>query len=288
MIYSKMRGVVVAGVLSAVLFASPPESKALFDWLWPANQCASPIATTYAMPYAANRVSWTPSYGVTSTCNPLLASSCGYGVHRVAAVQPAVSACNPCGSAVTATYRTTYRPFWSWWAARPRLFGRPTYQTVSYTPYVTYPPASTTSCYPSSSTTCGPSLCNPCGGIGSVCGSVGSSCATGSCDPVVSGTTVPSLGTTPTWNGGPSPIEGGGGTSTFRHENGSEPSQGLQPTPDASTEPATTNPPMLINPKSQTAAKPLRLATFWRPVSAPAQTPARPSIDVGGWRASRD
>ena len=290
MVHSRMRSVVVACGLATAVFASPPESKALFDWLCPANRCGPPAATTYAPPYAANRISWTPSYGISSTCNPSLPGSCGYGTYQVAAAEPAVSACNPCGACVTATYRTTYRPFLAWWAARPRLFSPATYQTVSYRPCVSSCPTPSVTCYPASCASYCPSPCNPCGALGSVCGTVGASCPTGSCAPITSGTTVPSSGTTPGWSGTPSTTEGGSGTSTYRQETTSEPDAELQPRPDDSTEPGSTYPPMLINPDSQTATRPLRLATFSRPVSGsvPVQTPATPLIDVGGWRASRD
>jgi len=291
MVHLKMRSVVVAGGVAMVLFASPPESRALFDWLCPANRCGPATATTYALPYAANRISWTPGYGISSTCNPLLPGSCGYGTQAVAASQPAVSAGVPCGACVTATYRTTYRPFLSWWAARPRLLDWATYRQVSYTPCVTCGPASCVTCCPASCATYCPSPCDPCGGLGSVCGTVGASCPTGSCAPISSGTAVPGASTAPTWSGGSSTTERGG-TSTFRQgtEPTPEPESELQPTPDASTEPASPRAPMLIHPDRQTAARPLRLAAFARAASgsAPANTSARPAIDTGGWRASHD
>jgi len=78
--------------------------------MMPVTACAPACGVTPA-PYHANRMMWTPSYGIASTCNPLAARSCGYGV--VTAMTPVAVGGAPCGTYLAATpvATTTYRPF---------------------------------------------------------------------------------------------------------------------------------------------------------------------------------
>jgi hypothetical protein len=59
----------------------------------------------------------------------------------------------------------------------------------------------------------------------------------------------------------------------------------LRAEPDAGTGPAPLRTPHLINPDSQTPARPVRTAVYTREVRRPS---APADLDTGGWRASSD
>lgn len=293
MSYLKTRSLFVACSATLVLLAAPSESKALFEWLCPANWFnPAPAAQTYAPPYSASRVVWQP-------------------------VAPAASACNPCApqgaSYVPQTNyrwsysrieRTTYRPLTTWDACTgcPRTVYQPvtnktllpwlhrksytTYRPVYSSPYTSAytsyaSPWSSNACNP-----CGAGACDPCGG--SAWGSAASSCPSGSCAPISYSATAPS------YNGG-QPIDSGTASppSTYKQE-AETPDVRLKPTPDSSTGPAPTGPPTLILPDTRTTLQPIRQAALYQPISLsssatrPASRPAKPPLDVSGWRASHD
>jgi len=287
--YLKTRSLFVACGMSVVLLAAPAESKALFEWLCPANWCKpAPDALTYAPPYSAQRIAWQP-------------------------VSPAASACNPCASgSMSLVPQTSYR--WSY-SRVERTTYRPvtTFDPCSGCPRTAYQPVTTKTLLPwlhrKSYTTsravyslpyaasysgygspcgagpCGPAACNPCGQNGSVWGSSLSSCPSGACGQASYQTVVPS------YNGSGSRIDSGssGPPSTYKQDT-QQPDLRLRPAPDSNTGPAPMSVPAAIGPDSRTAVRPVRQTVLYHPVSwSPAPgSPAKPPLDVSGWRASHD
>lgn len=300
---------------------------------------AAPTCCVTPAPYHANRIMWTPGYGITSTCNPLAPRSCGYGVTACMAPTPVapVAACAPCGTyaAAAPVATTTFRPFWS------RLFAplvpTTTYRVAFCSPLAPCPTACapmaacpTTACLPIASgcptcptASCAPA-CDPCGDVGGY-GMPSSSCPSGTCAPAVTETPtpVPTLPPSssyepapaydptaavsspmPTYEpaptlGSPVPADGGGAVPrTYKDEAPptTQPDVRLRPTPAPT--PATksedsntgTGAPRLIDPVAQTTARPIRPASYTVPVtrSTSVQPPVKRSVDVSGWRASRD
>ncbi len=148
--HTKRCGALVVCTLVSGLLAWPASSRAEVSaqlTCWPFHREAAPCAscaapTTYAPPYNANRIVWMPSYGVTTTCNPLVPQSCGYGV---TAYLPAGGCCPSggcgggccptggcCGGCAPTVAYTTYRPFLSW-LFRP-FEPYPVYRMAFYAP----------------------------------------------------------------------------------------------------------------------------------------------------------
>jgi len=313
MSYSKLRvGVVACGLAAALLLAPSPSEGGLCDWLFPAASPA-PVATTYAPPYTAQRVSLMPvvstSYSACSPCSYTACSPCSYtacspvGQTCYYAPQTAyrwsysrvertsyrpVTALDPCTGCPTTTYQAvTRRSLLPWLHRKPVT----TYQMVCS------PTCATTVCSPVCSTVCGPT-CSSCCGVPSISGSVigssvGSSCPSG-CVPA---TTIPGSGSSaPRLDPGYVPPSGtfkteqGTGTSGASAEGTRGATSRYQPSSDLQRTPSTTEPPALIHPDNRTAAKPIHhYATYRQVTEVPAAGAAPAStLDVGGWRASRD
>lgn len=276
MFNSKTRIALITCGAAVAILAGLYESQA-------ADVCCGPAraVVTYARPYAAGRVAWSPSYGVSSTCNPWVPGSCGYAVYRpvrtVAYAPVTTTAYSPAASCTTIlrTRQVPGQPIRNLFRVLLPPY-RPIAETVCSTPQTTYYPSVSTTCY-SYSGVCDP--CDPCGGTASI----GlSSSALGACCGAIT--------TTPTYNGGPSTTPPNGGTPrTYRQGSPLESEQRLRPEPDANTNPATYGVPQLIDPDSRTAMRPLQQTVHYQPVSLTGSpAPSQPAADVGGWRASRD
>jgi len=294
--YSKLRVGAVACVLAAALLLAPsPSEGGLCDWLFPTASPA-PVATTYAPPYTAQRVSLMPVVGTSYTaCSPgaYTASSpvgqtCYYApetryrwsysrIERTS-YRP-VTSLDPCTGCPTTAYQPVTRRSLLPWLHRK--------------PVTTYRMVCSPTCAPAT-TVCSP-VCSPSCVVPSVSGSVigtsvGSSCPSG-CVPA---TTVPgSTSGSPSLDPGYVPprtfkTEEGTGTSGASSEGTS--TSRYQPSSDVQRTPSTTEPPALIDPYNRSAAKPIHhYATYRRTTEAPASDAAsRSTLDVGGWRASRD
>jgi len=271
----------------------------------------SPVCCTTPAPYHAGRMMWTPSYGITSTCNPLAPGTCGYGLQSCASP---VAACGPCATAMAPVATTTYRPF-LWGLFRP-LVPATTYRVAFCSPAAPCAPACpTTACAPwcpapACPTSCAPA-CDPCGGMAAPAlgapsagyDTIAPGCPGGGCAPVTAQAPMTTYEAAPS-AGAPAATEQNSIVPrTF------EPSQPgtelrMSPTPDTNTNGAdpSTSAPRLIDPVARKLARPIHQATYVvpiarpKPVAAPpasprptvAQPPAKRSVDVGGWRASRN
>lgn len=270
----------------------------------------APAVVTYARPYAAARIAWVPSYGISSSCNPWVPGSCGYAVYRpvrACAYTPACNACSSCASPCSTSvgYGAAYSPGATCTTVlRTRQVPgqpirnvlrillppyRPIEETVCSTPQVSYyPTASTTTYYSGYSNSCGscaPTTCGSCYSPArdacSACGSACSSCPSAAC---CGGTT-----TTPSCNGCSTTYPSNGSPSTYKQDSQSESQPRLMPTPETNTDQTTFGTPKRIEPKSRTAMQPLRQKVYYRTVSLAGSTAAAaPVVDVGGWRASSD
>jgi len=287
MVYRSVRGLLVTGVMAAVVLAGSTETRAqgLFDrlfggyWWWGTPQ------VTYRVP-GYDPCCPTPSStscptGVTAyspVCDPCSAQTCYYTPETrrrwrivrepVTSYRPAITQ-DPCTGCPVTTYRpvTRYR-----WRLRlvPYTTYRPTYSpTVSM---VSYGPSY--SCDP-----CGPcgslGVCDPC--AGGVCGpasySGGSSCAAGVC------------GGTRTYNGGPGAADLSTPPAKTFQENGQPVEQReLKPVPKAEEDQEPE--PRLIHPEGNTTSRPVHQAAQIHLVST---SPARPvPLEYNGWRPAGD
>jgi len=291
MSYLKMRNLFVVCSATLVLLAAPSESKALFEWLCPANWFnPAPAAQTYAPPYGASRVVWQPVAPTASACNPCAPQAVSY----VPQTDQRWS--------YSRIERTTYRPLTTWDACTgcPRTVYQPV-TTKTLLPwlhrksYTTYRPVYSnpcTSCYTTYANPycnacdpCGSSVCDPCGG--SVWGSAASSCPSGSCAP------ISYRGAAPGANGGQSIDSGATGPPSTYKQEAETPDVRMKPTPDSNTGPDPTDPtslPNLIIPATRTTARPIRQASLVQPISLspPGGPSAQVPLDVSGWRASND
>jgi len=300
MLNLKTRIAMAAVAAALVVLAGVGESAA-------AGVCCSPVpaTVTYARSYAAGRVAWTPSYGISSTCNPWVPGSCGYSVYRPVvaysplvrtAYSPVTTAFSPCPPAANCTtvLRTRQVP------GQPvrNLFRillppyRPIAETVCYTPTVAACPSPCSTYYSGA--------CGPCGASCVTCpsGSCTSCYTTASystvCDPCgiaapsySSGGCCPPAATT-YGNGSAPAIDGNGTPSTYKQDSQSEPEIRLMPTPDETTDPATFQKPAAGEPESRTAMQPVRQAVSYRVVSLPGSAAPAAKIDFGGWRAAAE
>jgi len=310
--YSKVRVAAVACGLAAALLLAPSQSEGgLCDWLFP---CASPapVAMTYAPPYTAQRVSLMPvvstSYTACSPCSYTAymptAQTCYYAPQTTyrwsysrierTSYRP-ITSLDPCTGCPTTAYQpVTRRTLLPWLHRRPVTSYRMVYSPTCAPSTTVYSPVCGSVCGP----VCGP-VCGSYGGVPSLSGSVisssvGSSCPSG-CVPA---TTIPGpVMSSPRLDPGYVPPS----SSTFRTEEGTGASgasaQGMpggtsryQPSSDLKRSPISTEPPRLIDPYNRTAAKPIHhYATYRQITEAPAADAAsRSTLDVGGWRASRD
>lgn len=326
MLFARIRVVAVLGVAAIAIFAFSARAEACSRCRPAAVTAMSPVCCTTPPPYHSNRLMWTPQYGITSTCNPFVARTCGYGIQACAAPRGAcgaapvsacapapmstfamspVAACDPCAPAAMTT--TTFRPF-LW-----RLFHpfRPLVPTTSYRVAFCSPvaPCPTAACAPVCPTPCLPACPAPsCGpacapAVGAAMGSamgtydtIAPSCPSGTCGPMASEAS-PSL-SAPSLSA-PSIQQGGEIPRTFKDESQplGSPEMRMRATPDAGTDQPSTRsePPRLIDPVARNHASPIHPATYLVPISRPApvktspvSVPAQRSISVGGWRASHD
>ena len=315
--YSKVRVAAVACGLAAALLLAPSHSEGgLCDWLFP---CASPapIATTYAPPYTAQRVSLMPivstSYSPCAPCSytayspvgqtcyyaPQTAYRWSYSRIERTSYRPITSLDSCTGCPTTAYQPVIRRSLLPWLHRRPVMSYRMVCSSGCAPSTTVCSPVCGSACGPVCGSDCGPvcgSACSPYGAVPSISGSVisssvGSSCPSG-CVP---STTVPgSVTSSPSLDPGYVP------PSTFRTEEGAgssgtsgqaAPGATLryQPSSDLNRSPISTEPPRLIDPYNRTAAKPIHYATYRQLTEVPAANTASGSaLDMGGWRASRD
>ena len=273
MIYPRLRTLIVACGVAAVLLAAPGEAKActlldnLFGGLFGGGShttyravCPTPACppTTIPSPCAscpapcASCPSPAPSYVPQTTFRPVFRSV------PVESYLPMVS-CNP-----RTGYRvTTYRPATTW-----------TRQTTLI-PYATYRAVYT-------------NPCNPCRGYVSYGSTtVGSSC---------NGCSVGAVGSPAVSDGGPAAATGGtrGSASTKTFQETQKPpvedEEELKPIPNGTDGGADTGTgPDLGKPISRTTSLPVVRAMYYRSTAsqAPPAT-AEPDSIIGVWRASRD
>ncbi len=303
--YSKVRVAAVACALATALLLAPSHSEGgLCDWLFPWASPA-PVATTYAPPYTAQRVSLMPivstSYSACSPCSytaymptaqtcyyaPQTAYRWSYSRIERTSYRP-ITSLDPCtGCATTAYQPVTRRSFLPWLHRRPVT----SYRMVCSSGCA----PSTTVCSPICGSACGPvcgSACSPYCPVPSISGSVvGSSCPSG-CVPA---TTFPGpVTSSPSLDPGYVPpstfrTEGGAGSSGTSAPGTPEATSRYRPSSDLKRIPSSTEPPKLIDPYNRTAAKPIHYATYRQLTEVPAANAASGSaFDVGGWRASRD
>jgi hypothetical protein len=178
------RAMVLLG--ATVLLMSPAMAAAEQLVAWPHHAAACNSCPTGVSPYAANRIMWTPSYGVTSVCNPACPGTCtaattaympvsgpyattaympvSYNAYMPVSYTACMPACGTCAPCATTVAYTTYRPFWDWFfhPFAPRV----TYSMAAITP------ACATGCCPTAGCATG---CCPTGGCESGC------CPTGGC-----------------------------------------------------------------------------------------------------------
>jgi len=297
MLYSKTRVALVASGLAAVLFVAPSASEGgPFDWLCPSSVSPAPIATTFAPPYTAQRISYMPVVGATTVYSPIaqtvfspVPQTCYYtpqttyrwSYSRIerTSYRP-VTAVDPCTGCATTSYQPVVRRSLLPWIHRKPVTA---YQLTCSSACA---PTCTTACSP-----CGPSACSSCGVFGSVSALNGSSCPTG-CAPV---TTYPGPSTS---------SDPGYSPQTFKTQRPIDPTQPSGqdapspdvlpgPGPELNGNPASTErvrAPKLIPPDGRTASRPVRYATYEQPIpwTPPVVTPAGTTLDVGGWRAARD
>ncbi len=270
----------------------------------------SPVAASTCCvtppPYHANRIMWTPGYGISPVSNPLVVRTVGYGMTAYVAPTPVapVAVAPPVTCTATAPVATTtfrpflYRLFHPFTPLIPTTtyrvaFGLPVTPCVS--PCATCPATACMSLVPACPMeSCAPA-CDSCGGAGGL-GTALPSCPSGTCAPATTETPLPAPSLSPI------PANGGNGIpQTFKEtpQPATQPDVRLMPTPDPKTE--SENPksgeakssietPRLIDPVAHTTARPIRPASYIVPVthSTRLESPAKRSVDVSGWRASRD
>jgi hypothetical protein len=291
MLYQRLRGVVIACGVAAMLLSAPAESNACCDWLfggWGAQTTyrAPYFAPTYAPAYSAPACSscapqsYAPAYS-TSACTSCAPQTVRYvpqtyyrTVYRQVPVTTygAFSGCDPC----TGCPVTYYRPVTSW-AYQAALMPYATYRIVysdAYSPCV-----SSSGCFSDGCVSSAPS-------VGSASAVGGACCGQGTTtNGTVGAGTVPPSDSSGAANG--QAPAGKAAPETFKK--GSEPSGGsIEPKPDPNT---TSNPgPNLTDPGSHTAFRPMGQAGRYRLIASPEEPAAdrRPQTDAGGWRVSRD
>lgn len=261
----------------------------------------SPVCAVSPAPYHVNRLMWTPSYGITSTCNPLAPGTCGYGIQT--ALSP-VAGCDPCAAvpaAVTPVAVTTYRPLL--WRLFHPFAPRPvsvTYQAAYYTPVAAYaaPCCPAPACSPiCAAPGCGPSAV-PYGAVSaSGYDLLAPGCPAGSCAPAVATAPAGAYETAPATGGAPATEPGAAPPRTFKEEASPTPTTPelrMKPVPDDTSDrpnPSTAAPPP-TGPVARRLGSPIHQATYFQampePRSAGTQPAANRSVDLGGWRASRD
>jgi hypothetical protein len=297
MVSRSVRGLLLAGVATAVVLTGSTETRAqgLFErlfggcgwWGTPQTTCYTPWSVSYG-PASCTTCPTSCSPDACSTCP----TSCPTGVTAYSPV------CDPC-SVQTSYYTPETRRRWRIVrepvvSYRPAITQDPcsgcpvtSYSPVTryrwrlrLVPYTTYRPAvggpfSAVGYYGS------PSVCNPCdpcaGGAcaGGACGptsySGGSSCATGDC------------GGERTYNGGAGAADLQGTPPQTFQQNG-QPAQerSLKPVPKAE-EPE----PRLLQPESNTTSHPVVQTGEVRLVSLPSASRAAP-LEYNGWRPARD
>ena len=251
--------------------------------------CPAPAlapAAAVAPPYTANRVVWSPSYGMTSWAPRTRVVAYGTTAYLPVSSYGSCSTCTPYQTSVA---YTTYRPFLSW------LF-RPFQPVTTY--YVPAAPACATGCCPT--TACYAPSCS----VGCETG-CSTGCATGSCGGGCDTGCAPSLGCASC--GAPAPV-----TAPYLEQGNPSPSNPpgktfveppAAPKPNGETSPypgpitpanpATMNEPRLIQPSGPTAARPIRQATYLLPTAVPVRTKTdrvavEDDLDAGGWRDARD
>jgi len=269
MLHQRLRGVVIACGVAAMLLSAPAESSACFDCLfggWGAQ-------TTYRAPYFAP--TYAPAYSAPActSCAPQTVRYVPQTYYRTVYRQVPVttygafSGCDPC----TGGPVTYYRPVTSW-----------TYQ-AAWVPYTTYRIVYSDACSPCASS----NGCSPCGpSVGSTLGAGGACCGQGTTtNGTVGAGTIPPSGTSSSANG--QAPEGKAAPDTFKK--GAEPSgEKIEPKPDPNT---SSNPgPNLTDPGSHTALRPMAGAGRYHLIASPQEPAAdrRPQTDAGGWRVSRD
>lgn len=330
MLFARIRGAVVFGGAVVMLLGATDSALAQCGCLRPAavvpaptvammpvtamapvTACAPACGVT-RVPYHANRMMWTPSYGISSTCNPFAARSCGYGV--ATCMTPVAVGGAPCGPYMAATpvATTTYRPFlYRLFHPFTPLVPTTTYRVAFCSPVAPCAPSCAPACAPACApmASCGPACptptlnyapaCDPCGSAMGTAGGYGAAvpgCPSGACAPAVTTTPTPTPSLPQTYEGAaplsaplPSPVESNGDMTPRTYKEGEQPSTQpdvrLKPAPDTKSDA-----PRLIDPVTQHTARPIRTASYLVPVSrsVEAKKPAPQEVDFGGWRASRD
>lgn len=287
MLYRKTRAAVAALAAAALLSVGASQSFAQAGWPYPwlltrptVTTAAYTPALAYAPAYTTQRVSLWPTAATTTVCDPC-----------------ATSCVDPC-AAQTCYYTPEVRNRWSFSRIAYTTY-QPvtTYDACTGCPTTAYQPVTRKTLLPwlhrepvtSYRLTCMPvspcvtTACDPCGTVFSV---GGSSCPSG-CVPSTTTTPMPGPSTDPGYPSG-STFKSDAGDVTPSLQNGSgQPSTDyqLRPVPDDDN-PESTQAPSLIRPSGRTAARPVQVATYYKPValSSPA---AQPALDTSGWRASR-
>lgn len=262
MVVQKMRSVMVASGVAAMLLAVPAESMAcgLFDCLfgWCGSRTtyrvAYPMAASTPAPYAS------PSPCATQTCRYVPQTSYRTVCERVpVTTSQAVTSRDPC----TGCPVTTYRPITTW-TTRTRLVPYATYRLTWSPAYVATP------------------ACAPGGPTYSTAADTASSCCTPSLSSPAPVQMTPS--TSPT-----TPAEV---PSTFQNGQGPATEQRIEPTPDPNSDATSAGPS--IFPDRTTSLPVVRRASYYQLIStpssrpAPAAPPRQTPLNDGGWRASRN
>ncbi len=280
MVLPRMRGVVTACGVAAMLLAAPAENKAygFFDCLF--GWCGG-CRTTYRAPYA------TTAYA--PVCNPCATQTCRYvpqTCYRTVCQRVPVTTClpvtrcDPC----TGCPVTTYRPVTTW-TTQTRLVPYTTYRVV-YSPAVCNPCATS---FPS--VTYSPSS------VGTV--AAGSSCCTPSLSAPAITTEVPFS----------SPDAPATTPQTFQKSQSPATDGQAEPVPDANSDRPSAGP--LFSPtRDRTTSLPVRQVVHYELILSPSKPAPIPRVPVqdariqrvsierapvpttrildGGWRASRD
>ncbi|MHC4405393.1 MAG: hypothetical protein ACYTG0_37580 [Planctomycetota bacterium] len=307
--FSKSRIAVFALALAATLSLLASQSRAdLFGWTRFGSASDTVVGSaSFQSPLTARRVvlmpvvSSTPTAGVAvgqscytpQTCCYTPQTSCytpqtcsytpqvnyrwSYSRMEVTSMRP-VAKVDPCtGCQTTVLQPVTQKTLLPWLHRKPQV----SYQLTCSASACSVPSCAT-GCFPAASA-CGAAGCFP------ATSSLGSSCSSG-CSPF---TTVPGSTAVPALDPG---YDSPG--STFQTDESDEGTgesaddydYDVRPSPEASSEPASTHRPRLLRPENRTASESVRYAAYQPPVRSvrPAASPSRRSLDVSGWRASHD
>jgi hypothetical protein len=234
----------------------------------PCQSCAPCVTYQSCQPCATV----VPACGscVTQTCNmPGVVYRTLYPPVAMAAYRPA-AACNTC---VGYTPVTTYRPFFGTYETRLVPY---TTNLPVYTPVATYAYSPCTSC--AAYATYAPcSSCSPCGGGG--CGVVSYEAPAAGCSScAASAAAVPAVE-----NAAPNPAP----PRTFE-EKANKPAidQDLKPTPQPEVRPSSNPAPIIPDPNSRRAERPISTAARVSLVARPVEEP--PLRDNDGWRPVKE